>query len=445
MGFNARFTLGLLARLALLLGAVALLALSLTTPGLGAARIVAGLLVASAAWLLWRHVERTNREVARFVEAIRFGDMTARFGGAGMGGGFDELGAALDAGMARMRDERARDADIQRFHEALVDDAPAAILVVDPEGRITPINKSARRLFPVSAGVRAADYAPFGADLAAYLADCDPSRRLVQLMLPTGPQRAMARSAAVQRLGGLTRVVVIQPIQDALNAVEVAAQSDLIRVLTHEIMNSMTPVTSLARTAAGLMRGIDDHGDPAIADAREAVETLSRRADGVTHFVETYRQVSRAPEIRRRRFAALPFAQELERLFAADWPADRATLTLAVAPADLGIDADPDLLAQVLINLLRNGAEAASAGGGKARLTLAMAAIQGGGVRIDVTDNGPGVPEAMRGDIFLPFFTTKAKGTGVGLSFARQVVLAHDGSIQIDDAPEGGARFRINI
>lgn len=445
MGFSARFTLGLAARLVLLFGAVALFAMSMMTPGLGAARLLAGLLVAGAGWLIWYHVGRTNREIARFVEAIRFGDMTARFGRGGVGGGFDELGAALESGMARMREERAQHVDAQRFYEALVDDAPAAILTIDAEGRVTPINKSARRLFPVSAGVRAADYAPFGADFVAYLADRDPTRRrLVQLTLPNGPQHAIARSAAIQRLGGLTRVVVVQPIQDALNAVEVAAQSDLIRVLTHEIMNSMTPITSLARTAAGLMSDIDDRGDPAIRDAREAVETLSRRADGVMHFVESYRQVSRAPQIRRRRFAAAPFVHELERLFLADWSREHARLQVTVVPDDLTIDADPDLLAQVIINLLRNGAEAASAQGEFAMLSLDLASIKGG-ARIEISDNGPGVPAAIRPDIFLPFFTTKAKGTGVGLSFARQVVLAHDGTIQIDDAPGGGARFSIVI
>ena len=124
--------------------------------------------------------------------------------------------------------------------------------------------------------------------------------RLVPLLSDGVPQTMLVSAAVVHRLGGLVRVVAVQPIQGELNAIEIAAQSDLIRVLTHEIMNSMTPVTSLAHSAVDLMRGVDQATNAEVADARMAVETLARRADGVMHFVESYRQISRAPEIRRR-------------------------------------------------------------------------------------------------------------------------------------------------
>ena len=141
--------------------------------------------------------------------------------------------------------------------------------------------------------------------------------RLVPLMLDELPQTAMVSAASVHRLGGMVRVVAVQPIQGELNAVEIAAQSDLVRVLTHEIMNSMTPVTSLAQSAASLMAEVDKGDDPLVADARAAVETLARRADGVMHFVESYRQISRTPVVRRRHFEVLPWARELESLFRA--------------------------------------------------------------------------------------------------------------------------------
>ncbi|HEY1144839.1 MAG TPA: HAMP domain-containing sensor histidine kinase, partial [Allosphingosinicella sp.] len=240
-------------------------------------------------------------------------------------------------------------------------------------------------------------------------------------------------------------VVSVQPIQGELNAVEIAAQSDLIRVLTHEIMNSMTPVTSLAHSAATLMAEVDQGGDPLVEDARAAVETLARRADGVMHFVESYRQISRTPEVRRRVFAVLPWAQERERLFEASDAAAGVALEIRVSGDDLTIDADPDLLFQVLINLMRNAAEAAAAHAEAPAVRMIFAATRGGRTRIEVADNGPGVPESVRHDVFLPFFTTKAKGTGVGLSLARQVVLAHRGSIDLVAAEEGGALFRIVI
>lgn len=444
MGFSRSFALGLAIRLALLFAGLAAVAAAFATPGLVAARLVAIAVAGAAMFGLWRFVQRTNVEVARFVEAIRFADYSASFARPEAGSGFEVLGEALDSGIRALRDERARLSDESRFFQAIVDDLPVALLLVDPEARIEPVGKVARRMFGAAQGIRIEDYRMFGEGFAACLQTLAPGRRqLVQLDIGGAPQRAMMRAAAVHRLGGAHRVVTVQPIQEALNAVEVATQSDLIRVLTHEIMNSMTPVTSLARTAAELMKSADGSDPDLIADARAAVETLARRADGVMHFVETYRQISRTPQIRRESFAAAPFAAELERLFRADWPDTRVHFSVGIAPEGLVLDADPDLLAQVLINLLRNAAEAAEGHAERPEIALRLAASPGGGVRIEVEDNGPGVPEAQAREIFLPFYTTKAKGTGVGLSLARQVVLGHDGAIVVERGQLGGALFRI--
>ncbi len=444
MGYRSRFVPGLALRAVAFLAAAFLFVLSLSTPGLGAARILAGLVCLGALFELWRHVRRTNLEVARFVEAVRLGDLSQSFSHGREGSGFGEIGAALDGAIRALRDERHRLGDAGRFFEAVLDDAPTPLLTVDGEGRVELANKAARRLFVRHQGVRVEDYRDYGDAFAeALAAKTIGGPRLLPLTIDAVPQSAMMSAAAVHRLGGMVRVVAVQPIQGALNAVEIAAQSDLVRVLTHEIMNSMTPVTSLAQSAAALMAEADKGQDPAVADARAAVETLARRADGVMHFVESYRQISRRPEVRRRSFEALPWARELESLFhAGDWSAG-VSLHTDVEPESLMLDADPDLLCQVLINLLRNGAEAAGGHSETPGVRLSFSRAAGRRVRIEVGDNGPGVPEVLRQDVFLPFFTTKAKGTGVGLSLARQVILAHGGSIALAESDGGGALFRI--
>jgi signal transduction histidine kinase len=265
----------------------------------------------------------------------------------------------------------------------------------------------------------------------------------VPLIIDSVPQAAMVSSATVHRLGGTVRAVAVQVIQSELNAVELAAQSDLIRVLTHEIMNSMTPVTSLAHTAVQLMATAGDA--EVVVDARAAVETLARRADGVMNFVESYRELSRRPQIRRRGFAVLAWARELEAVFRATDAGKGIAFSLTVEPDDLVIEADPDLLSQVLINLLRNGAEAAAGHQDDPAVSLSFTRTRGGRTQIEIADNGPGVPDELAQDVFLPFFTTKPKGSGVGLSLARQLVLAHHGSINLEVSPEGGALFRIML
>jgi len=442
---RSRYLVGLVWRLALLVLAALVFAATLARSDLGATRIVAALALIGAGALLLRHVTRTNRELARFIDAVRYADFSQGFIHRFEGSGFSELGQVLDGAMKRLRDDKHKLIDANRFYEAVLDDAPTALLTVDGDGRVELANKAARRLLVRHKGVRIEDFRDYGDAFVRALEGGLVGRpRLVPLLSDGVPQTMLVSGAVVHRLGGLVRVVAVQPIQGELNAIEIAAQSDLIRVLTHEIMNSMTPVTSLAHSAAALMRAADKGADRDVADARGAVETLSRRADGVMHFVESYRQISRAPEVRARAIDAAAWADELAALFRAGDKAEGVALDLAVDPG-LTLEADPDLMSQVLINLLRNAAEAANAHADAPRVALSFRRSRSGRTQIDVIDNGPGIPENLRQDVFLPFFTTKAKGTGVGLSLARQIVLAHRGVISVESAPDGGALFRILI
>jgi nitrogen fixation/metabolism regulation signal transduction histidine kinase len=436
MGSERNFALGFGWRLLLLLVAVGALAFTLWEPNLRAARIVAAAAVAGTTWSLWYYIGRTNRELARFVEGLRYGDFNQGFSRLS-GGGFNELGKALGDAMRQLRAERAQANEEARIHGALADESPAALLLVDDEDRVTLSNKAARKLFNRLDGTRIEDFARYGPDLVAALRGGEPGmRKVVPLRVDDVVQRAMVSRAALDRLGRSLAIVAVQPIQQELSAVELAAQADLVRVLTHEIMNSMTPVVSLAESAARLMADIPDD-NPDVADARAAIETLARRAAGIMHFVEAYRAFSRAPVVEQKRFAVLPWAEELERLFAASDAGRTVPLTLSIDPADLQLDADPDLLAQVAINLLKNGAEAASGHSDAPSMSLSIRLLPGGRTMIAIQDNGPGIPPELAAEIFLPFFTTKTGGTGVGLSLARRIITAHGGTIALGPCNRG--------
>jgi signal transduction histidine kinase len=251
------------------------------------------------------------------------------------------------------------------------------------------------------------------------------------------PHRAIFASAHVARLEGGVTVLSILPVQSELGALEIAAQADLVRVLTHEIMNSLTPVTSLARSAAEMVAAAEAKGAE-LSDARVAAETVARRAEGISRFVESYREFAQAPEVHRQSFPAKLWAEEILRLATASGGETKVDARLEVTPDTLKVSADPELLAQALINLLRNAIRATGEAD-KPLVRLVVSRQPRGQVRIEIRDNGPGIPEDRRDDIFLPFYTTHKGGSGVGLSFARQVALAHGGSISAGDAPEGGA------
>src|SRR6185437_3648145 len=152
-------------------------------------------------------------------------------------------------------------------------------------------------------------------------------------------------SAQVARLDQPITVLSILPVQSELGALEVAAQADLVRVLTHEIMNSLTPVTSLARTGAELVATAAKRDD-GLADAKTATDTVARRAEGILRFVESYREFAQAPDVHRRQFKGQPWAEEIMRLAIANCPERTVDARVEVAPKSLRLEGDGELLAQ---------------------------------------------------------------------------------------------------
>jgi nitrogen fixation/metabolism regulation signal transduction histidine kinase len=435
MGSDRRFTWVLVGWVVALAGALVALAAAIGTGRLGAVTVIAMLAVIGALIGLVRHVARTNIMLARFVEALHHGDFTTRFDARG-GSGFGALGEALNSTMRTMQGERVRITEELRFWEAMIDDLPVALLTIGGEHGVQLANKAARQLFDLHAGSDIGAFGVYGEALLVCLSRPGAqAQQIVPLQLAGGTQRAVVRTGVVARLGSPVRVVAVEPVQGALDVVEVVTQTDLVRVLTHEILNSLTPVTSLAGTTAVLL----GEEEPDIDEARLAVMTLARRAEGMRRFIDSYRMVARLPEPRQRSFAAAPFVAELERLFRVEWIEHRLDV---VVDEGLTITADPDLLAQLLINLLRNAAQATrEQDHAHVRVSIRDDAIDGRVIAVE--DNGPGIPTAARRDVFLPFFTTRSNGTGVGLNVARQIAVAHGWRIEVGDSDLGGAAIRL--
>jgi signal transduction histidine kinase len=325
-----------------------------------------------------------------------------------------------------------------------LDQTPAPLLIRNPDGVIRAGNRSARALFqtddrlldPPAALVQALRDGATGERLTLSLAHAGAAGGLRTYAMPltdvTGPA------------GGVTRLAALLDIEPELRAAEAGALRELLQVLSHEIMNALTPVASLAATAVELM---EDQTPASTALAREAVATLGRRAEGLTRFVEAYRTLARLPPPRLAPTPIAALVDETARLFRSRWSALGVELETSVAaPGDLVVKLDPDLMIHALMNILSNAADAALAVSAAPRVRLAAAAGPSGGVELLVTDNGPGVGAADRDRVFQPFFTTKADGTGVGLSFARQVALSHGGTLTLaPDTAGKGATFVLTL
>ena len=248
-------------------------------------------------------------------------------------------------------------------------------------------------------------------------------------------QRALASVGAFASADGPRRLIALQGLASDLDAVEQEAWRDLTRILAHEMMNSLTPICSLAESLTALAPD-DDH-----AGVGEAVEVIARRSAGLMNFVERYRRLADLPAPERVEIGAAALVAGPDALMRG-LAADRGVAWESIVePPDLTLLADPELVEQAVLNLLKNALEAvAGRPDGRVRLICGR---ENGLVSISVVDNGPGLSPAQAEAVFTPFFTTKPGGSGIGLSLARQIALAHGGRLEHVPAARGGAAFRL--
>jgi C4-dicarboxylate-specific signal transduction histidine kinase len=342
--------------------------------------------------------------------------------------------AALPADAPRLDQERER-----RTLQAYLDQAPTPLVTLDPAGRLTAVNRAARRLFRTDAAV-----ADASGELHAAVAAATPAARGRVRLGTGGAPRTYALSVVeVVSAGGVQRLAALTDIQAELQTAEAAALKELLRVLSHEIMNSLTPLASLAQSAGELL----DEGTPqALEQARNAVGIVSRRTEGLHHFVEAYRKLARLPDPAPRPVSLRSLLREAASLFEARWASERVELQLVLPDPDVLVRLDPALTGQALLNLLTNAAEAAIEAGRARRRVSVEGRAAGGGIAIVVEDNGGGVSPACAAEVFRPFFTTKAGGSGIGLSLAHQAIASQGGDLVLaPEASDRGARFTITL
>lgn len=446
-----RFTLQLAIRLSFAGAAAATTLWLLVRPGLYGLTILAATVLVITVVELWWYVSRTNREITRFFDAARHADFAQRFDLSGVGAGFGELADAFAQILQNIADTRAvQDTELLRLR-ALVEHIPVPLLVVYGDDRVQLQNNAARRLFGAEQITHLKDLRKFGVGFFNAVNESVPGRRELVSFSVEGVDYKLALATTENLVAGeAVRLVSLQDIQSEIDETQSAAWQELVSVLTHEIVNSITPVRSLANSAAEVVADIavkTEPGSPIAADIddlRDAVNTLARRSDNLMQFVDSYRQLTRLAPPEKKRVALDDLFAAIETLATAEWPAGAGALRWVVQPPRLDVYADRVLIEPVLLNLLRNARQATEAVA-TPKIELSGRLNRRGRVVIDVADNGPGVPDKLKTKIFVPFFTTREQGSGVGLALARQVMTAHGGFIRVARNDAGGATFSLTF
>ncbi|HEX9006433.1 MAG TPA: ATP-binding protein [Bacteroidota bacterium] len=412
---------------------------------------VTAALVLYQIWALIRSVDKTNEELTRFLRTITYADFSQTFSGRGHGATFDRLNEAFAGVIGEFRKARTETEEHFRYLQTIIQHIGVGLISFTPDGEVELLNTAAKRLLHVPHLRNIHDLGEAARPLVDAMLKLRAGDRTLVRVEEDGEPQQLALNATEFRMHERPYTLVsLQNIRSELEEKEMEAWQNLIRVLTHEIMNSITPISSLASTVNGLLReepGAPARGTPDPAtmhDVREAVHTIEKRSEGLLHFVDAYRNLTRVPKPKFAVFRVTELFARVQRLMTTHIPGRPVSFQTTVEPESLELTADPEQIEQVLINLLLNALQAVE-GTPHACIELRGKLDSQGRTVIEVCDNGPGIPGDLQEKIFVPFFTTKKGGTGIGLSLSRQIMRLHHGSISVSSVPNDHTIFTLRF
>lgn len=403
--------------------------------------LVAGLIIYEV-WSLIRYVDRTNRELAGFLESIRYSEFTRTFQISDAGSSFDELNEAFNEVMKDFQQVRSEREEHFHYLQSIVQSIDVSILAYQRDGTVEMINPAAKKLFQLSSLRNINSLRSLSEKLANTLLSINPGEnKLVKVQDDEDILQLAIFATEFKVKDKVILLSTIKNIQNVLEEQETAAWQKLIRVLTHEIMNSIAPISSLSSTIESMVRpytsgekGMPEVDLDTIREIQGALQTINKRSTGLMNFVETYRSLTKIPEPN---FAVVNLNElinHVNTLMKKDVERKNIQLETSVEPDTIEVQIDEQMIEQVLINLIKNSVQALKGRlGGKIQIRGFY--NKRGRPSIQVIDNGQGILDEVIDKIFIPFFTTKQNGSGIGLSLSRQILRLHGGTITAKSTP----------
>lgn len=395
---------------------------------------------------LIRFITFTNRELAKLLLAIRYSDFSISFKGKKHGKSFQELQDAFVEIIEAFKKVSVEKEAQFRFLKVIVDNVNVGIIAIKEEHQIELMNKTAQNLLGVGVPNYWKQLQQLSPQFSREFSEMDDNeRKLVELNVKDDKLQISAHVTRLKILNFRYSIITFQNIKSEIEQKEIEAWHKLIRILTHEIMNSVTPITSLTETmqmmlhkGENLEKSIDEISEEDLADIRFSLETIQRRSEGLLHFVDDYRKLTRVKNLDKERTDAIELLENMAQLMKPELQKEHITLELHLKSA-FELSIDRKLIEQVLINLITN-AKHALKGVENPRITLKTYFRESEKV-IEVTDNGMGIDESKIDQIFIPFFSTKEQGSGIGLSLSKQIMKKHKGDLTVKSESGQGASF----
>lgn len=414
--------------------------------------IIVGAVIVFLVISLIRYIDRINRELSNFLESIRFSEFTRSFNMDGMGSSFQELNNAFNEVINDFQRVRSEKEEHFYYLQTILQNIDVSVVAYRDDGTIELINKSAKKLFQVSGLRNIQGLDSLSPELVKILFRIQPGQNeLIKVQDDDDFLQLAIYATNFKIKDKVITLATIKDIQTELEEQETEAWQKLIRVLTHEIMNSIAPISSISSTLAEATKALPRTPDGNInldqeteQEINHALNTINKRSNGLLHFVNTYRNLTKIPQPNFTFCKVADILSNVGNLMKEELKERGITLIDKVEPENISFTADGQLIEQVLINLLKNAVQALKEIE-NAEIKLMSFYNKRGRVTIQVIDNGPGILPEVLEKIFIPFFTTKPSGSGIGLALSRQILKLHNGSITAQSTPDKETVFTLTF
>jgi two-component system, NtrC family, nitrogen regulation sensor histidine kinase NtrY len=431
-----RFSFLIIVRIILLMATVLLISVILGDKRLFFNQIILGLILIIQVAELIRFVNHTNREITKLFYAIKHSDFSITFKQPILGKSFKELQESMIDIIQSYKQVKIEKEAQFHFLQLLVNQLHIGIIAIENNESITLINPTAEQMLGID-GVKnwklVQQVNPrFSGEIEQLGGN---GRKLIEMKSRNESYFTSAAVSTLIILDKPLKLITLQNINSEIEQKEIEAWHKLIRILTHEIMNSVTPISSLTETMQSLLQSkegkekqLDELKQETISDIRFSLNTIHKRTDGLLQFVDNYRKLTKVPKPSLEKTDLKEFISSVVRLMEHELSRKQILLQLTI-PDGLEVELDKILVEQVLINIITNGIHAVD---GREKPTITISAFpQDRQAVISIADNGKGISAKELNEIFIPFFTTKKDGSGIGLSLSKQIISLHGGFIKV--------------
>jgi two-component system nitrogen regulation sensor histidine kinase NtrY len=412
-------------------------------------RFSLGVLWVFQIFLLIYYVNKTNRDLLLFLQSFEFQDDTLTFN-KNKKLPFKPLYNEFNRIIESFRNIKLEKEMEQQYFQYSIKHVDTGLISVDEHGNVELYNAAAKRLLHLEYAQNILAFERVKKGLADQFMNLTPGKQdMVKLVIENEILSLSIRAAEFRLQEKQIKLISLQNIKNELDEQELDSWQKLIRVLTHEIINSVSPITLLSSTlvkmfeADGKPKLMSELEQEQIENALKGLQAIHKRSKGLSRFVESYKSLTKIPEPVLGTIKVNAVFEQILALMDKNITTYGILIESKVIPEDLTIHADEKLIEHVLINLLKNAIEACQ---GRSDIKIVFRSFkEKGDVKIVISDNGPGISSEVIDNIFVPFYTTKKEGSGIGLSLSKQILRRHGGNLEVISEEGKGATFTVRL